>query len=583
MAVIFKQRKTKINRSIESMDLSYNNKYIVTGQQSPKDDVPCITIWEIDGNNIKFNKGICLEENEMVFNVKFCNNDNHLVYYKTPKEIKIYDLVKEVHIEPSFKVKHFGQIETSKTNGNVLISSETIKVWNIDKKEYIWKYDQDVNIDSYYPTTIGGISIDGKYVAICGNKSKEVILYDIEESIELKRFKDGPEQGSRVYFFSNYLVCIGYRGEGIYIWDLDTNNEIFPYLKQDGAFSIQLILNKNVLLLGGYSGYMTSLNFINESLVFSGGVHKAKVVDMKLLNDGNTVITSSEDGTISFIDIEKSIQSENDKSEEIEKQSPKSSIYNDYAYYFTKLYSLPIELVYDYDFMIKRDKKRQKEKLPPIPADHTIIHDFIRNNKTMAFEDNEVEVDLGYVELSDNGYEYFFEQGGMKKEVFFPELKMDQFVVAYFFSIFGGSQYEKSNPEFDNMLYKDIRRNPFNPKAFTGYLSFKKHDFNRKVLNRIVTDFGQNNDNAVLYFFNKEEKEIFLSFDPKELEANRYGVVEDLKYIVECDSKMSYYDCIKLDAYMNIVFNRTHNMERYKIFKQYYLSRENIFIPEDIE
>lgn len=262
-----------------------------------------------------------------------------------------------------------------------------------------------------------------------------------------------------------------------------------------------------------------------------------------------------------------------------EKPSSAASLYKDYAFYFKKFEAFSSEIVYDYSFMVSRGKAKQR--LPAIPADHTFIHDFIAKIKKAVFQNN--GIDIGCASRSGKGFTCCFTQGGMKKEVFFPELKMDMFVANYLFKLYAHSENETQDPAMDNQIYKDIRKTPFNPKEFTGYVTFMKKDFDREMLNRIAADFALNNDNARISFFNGNEKEIFLCFDPQNLCTNNYGLVVNQKYVIECKSDMSYYDCIKLDAYLNYAFNKTHNCERYAAFEQYYLCRENLFIPQDLE
>ena len=198
----------------------------------------------------------------------------------------------------------------------------------------------------------------------------------------------------------------------------------------------------------------------------------------------------------------------------------------------------------------------------------------------MEFEDDEVEVDLGFVELSDNGYEYHFKQGKKEKEVFIPGKQIDMFVVDYFYKIFAGSEYEKSDPDMDNKLYKEIRKKPFNGKEFSGYFSFMKKDFDMEMLKKLACDFAEKNNEATLNFYNGNDKDLFLYYDPDELPVNKYGIIENQKYTIECKSQMVYYDCIKLDAYLSIAFNKTNNPGKYNDFEKYYLSRMNIFVPE---
>ncbi len=246
---------------------------------------------------------------------------------------------------------------------------------------------------------------------------------------------------------------------------------------------------------------------------------------------------------------------------------PLLSAYNDYAEYIDKCGSLADEIVYE--DMYKKVKKKEFIKLPPIPADHPIIHEAIWNRKVISFENNEVEVNLGVARRDGGGYNYIFKQGGVEKEVYFPEPKFDIFVAGYFFSLFAGSESVSSSTELDDCLYLGRWSEPFNPRKFEGRFSMQKGAYSEKKYNKIINDFRSIYNTANIHTLNDIDK----------IKVNQYGISGDIKYVVECETDMSYYDCIKLDAYLNYAFHATNNPERFNYFKQYYLSRKNMFIP----
>jgi hypothetical protein len=58
---------------------------------------------------------------------------------------------------------------------------------------------------------------------------------------------------------------------------------------------------------GSIIGYIMAYNLMQEKTLFSGPVNKAKIIDLKITNDEKRIISASEDGSISIINVDESL------------------------------------------------------------------------------------------------------------------------------------------------------------------------------------------------------------------------------------------------------------------------------------
>ncbi|AFZ26458.1 WD40 repeat-containing protein [Cylindrospermum stagnale PCC 7417] len=216
--------------AIGTLDISLNGSMLVVGQLDDGNGTyPIVTLRSLPSldilTEIKQVDGVAIES------AIFTPDGNKLVYLKDATNVSIYDLTTQQVLKFGLYAERVIWLAAAKTSPRILTAGSTIDIWDLEQPERYWIWEvPDYEIPPDMRPALADISPDGTKVAVVGNNTNQVLIYDIDQNEIVQVLEDAPLQAHWAKFSPDmrYFAAIGYYANGVYVWDLTTGKRHLP-------------------------------------------------------------------------------------------------------------------------------------------------------------------------------------------------------------------------------------------------------------------------------------------------------------------------------------------------------------------
>ena len=295
--------------TVGALDISPDGSKLVIGQQDDGFGSHAnLTLWSLP--SLELLAQIDRVEGVFIESAIFTSYGKKLVYVKSPEEVSVYD----IENQQPWKIGLFAQeviwLATAKNYPRIVTAGRTIDVWDLDQRDRYWIWGvPDYTTSSDIKPAVADISPDGRKIAVVGNNTNQVLIYDIDQGEMVQTLDDAPLEAHWAQFSPNlrYFAAIGYYARGIYVWDLATGKRHLPEMIFSSEWRARRSLcfhpSSKYLAIGTSGSFVDIYQVSDGEVVASLDVEIGQIEDLVFTPDGKQLFSGGFGGVLSLIEL----------------------------------------------------------------------------------------------------------------------------------------------------------------------------------------------------------------------------------------------------------------------------------------
>lgn len=294
---------------IKTLDISPNGNFLAIAQWGRTGDYyNChLSLWHLPEIQKQPQIEIFQAERKLIESARFTYNNNLAYITNFSDIIFYYSQSKKNFLTPSRpNSTRVIWLSCASNSPRIVTSGLILSVWDLDKLEPIW-YCQEYMAFLQKNPAIADITPDGKTIAIAGNNTDRILIFDLDRQKIIKTLPDAPLQARWAKYSPdlNYFAVLGIATRSIHIWNYQNNLKHLPQLFDTAGDGFWCCLcfhpNSKYLAAGTLGGKIYIFRIINGEIIFNCKAHQGRVWDLAFTPDGKQLISGSSDGSLSIV------------------------------------------------------------------------------------------------------------------------------------------------------------------------------------------------------------------------------------------------------------------------------------------
>lgn len=193
--------------------------------------------------------------------------------------------------------------------GSRLVTAGTFtQVWDAEQSKKLWQLPgySTFKFENRCPA-VADISPDGNKLAVAGTNTAQVFIYDLEQNAVIQTLNGAPLQADWINWSPDlYYLAVGTYTNGVFLWHLETGEQVLSneYNSETrGCLSFCFHPSGEYFATGRFTGYITIERVNDGEFLFSEPLHKGRIWTLSFSPDGKKLVSGSEDGVVSILDL----------------------------------------------------------------------------------------------------------------------------------------------------------------------------------------------------------------------------------------------------------------------------------------
>lgn len=304
----FKALKPKNRTLVHTVDISLDGTEFVVGQGSDDAGHANLSLWSLE--DLALISELERRENEVILLARYSPNGKSIAYVDSTLEPRLYNFEKRESSRLNLQNPNVRWLAYAKKSERLVVAGVHTQIWDDNKSKVIWTAPNKISSrDSDAIPAVADISPDGTKIAIAGEETGSILIYNVDDGNLVQRLKGGPVHARWVSFDprGHYVAAIEWYSHGTYLWDIQSGKMHLPDIFSSEAetyWCLRFHPDGNHLALGMLSGYVVMIKLDDGEFVIDQKVHKGRVWDLAFTPNGKHMVSGGDDGIVYIWDLE---------------------------------------------------------------------------------------------------------------------------------------------------------------------------------------------------------------------------------------------------------------------------------------